>query len=97
MRATAEFDRETVAEIQHPHFVFVFLAEQGDRARCDRLVILHAFCFGGCILPDLCVDEVFDFLQLLRCHCLVMREVEAQAIRCNKRSFLLHVIAQHVS
>ena len=75
MGAAAQFAR--AADVEHPHFVAVFLAEQHHRAGLLRGLDRHHPCLGGSIGEDLGVDARFDLADLCRGHRGGLDEVEA--------------------
>src|SRR5690606_27415733 len=96
VRAAAKLHRE-IAEAKHADLVGVFVAEERERTRRDRLVVRHHADVGVDVAPDLVVDHLLDARELVRLDRLVVREVEAQSIRCDERALLLHVIAEHAA
>ena len=87
-----------VAELHHAHLVAVFLAEEGDGPHLACLVDGAVAVFlEGDILANLLVHKVFHLAQLLGCHLLEVREVEAQTVGRDQRAALLDVGAQHLA
>ena len=96
VRAAAQLHRE-IAHAQHAHVFLVFLAEQRDGAFRHRRVVGHLAGFGGGVPADLGVHEPLDLLQLIGGDRLEVREVEAQPVGRDQRTFLLHVGAEHLA
>ncbi|CCZ49491.1 putative uncharacterized protein [Bacteroides sp. CAG:661] len=94
MRTAAELDGR--AELDDADVVAVLFAEEGDGTQFlgfldgDVTVFLQRY-----VGTDLGVDQAFYLAQLFVGHLLEVREVEAQRVRRNQRTLLLHVVAQH--
>ena len=104
MRATAKLDRVGLAGLDATHtlphrhdadFVAILLAEQRHRTFRDRIVDAHQAGRDRRILQDDLVRHLLDDLQLLSRHRLRVRNVEAQALGRDQRTFLGDVGAQH--
>ena len=61
------------------------------------IVVLHMPYLRWCVPSDLLVNQVLDTPQFLGGNRLVVRKVEAQAIRCDQRTLLLYVLAKDAS
>ena len=96
VRAAAELRRE-IAELQHAHLIAVLVAEKRERAGRDRFVVGQHANVGVVVQAHLLVDERLDLGELLGAHGLVVREIEAQAIRRDERALLLNVRAEHLA
>ena len=83
-----------IAHAHDPHLVAVFLAKQGHGAGADRIVIAHGRRPGCAVFPDFEVDHALDLDQLFCSDRFEVREIEAQPVGCNQRTFLGHVIAE---
>ena len=95
MRAAAEFGGE-VADLDDADFVSVLFAEQRHGfvfvdGHVDRDVFDD---FDFFVAQNFFVDQVFDVLQFFVLHSGEVGEVEAQMIRRDQRSCLLHMLAQ---
>ena len=85
------------AETNHAHLVAVLLTEEGDGTELLGLVEGHiAVLIQGDILTDHLIHHALYLTDLLVCHLLEVREVEAQGIRAYVRSLLLYMVAEHL-
>ena len=93
MDAAAQLFR--AADVEHAHFVAVFLAEQGHRAMLDGVVKRHQMGLRGAVFQDFLVDDRFHGGDLLGRHRRIVAEVETGLVRVDQRALLRHVAAQH--
>ena len=96
--ATTQLLGETVtAHAQHAHLIIVFLAEQRHGARFTGSVNVHQFG-GHCgVGQNLTIHQNLDLLTLGFTDGFTMGEVKAQIVGRHQRTFLLHMLAQHVT
>ena len=92
MRASAELHREA-RHAHDAHDVAVFLGEERHRASLLGLVKAHVRDLDVLALEDDLVDECLDVSELLRRDRLEVREVEAQAVRRDRRAGLVDLVA----
>ena len=79
MRAAAQLDR-VAARLEHTHDVAVLVAEERDRAELFGVGLRRLVVVDRIVGEDLVVGEVFDRLDLLGRHRLVVAEVEPQPV-----------------
>ena len=91
--AAAELTRDAV-DLDHPHPLAVFLAEQGHRAQLLGLGALHVQPAHRAARLDPLVDPVLDVAQLLGAERLAVGEVEAQLVGTDGGAGLAHVGAE---
>ena len=101
MGPAAQFQRVVrvfaLAHRQHTDFFAIFFAKQSERAGSNGIIGCHQprrYCL---IAADLGVYVRLDHRNLLRGHCLIVREVEPQAIRRHHAALLRHMLAQAIA
>ena len=95
MRAAAQLDR--AARTEHPNDVAVLVAEEGDCARGECLVLRGLERVDTDVGEDFPVREVLDAADLFRGDRGVMAEVEAETVGRHHGTGLLHVLAENRS
>ena len=86
-----------VADADDAHDVGVLVAEEGEGAARERLLVGLVLDVDGEVLAHGLVGQRLDLAQLLRRQRLEMGEVEAQAVRRDQRAGLAHVRAEHLA
>ena len=90
MSSAAQLDRPSLpvaTRFTHgddPHLIAVLFAEQGHRTGLACLVQAHQPRLDTRIQADLTIDAGLDIRQLRRGDRLVVRDIEAQAVRRDK-------------
>ena len=85
------------AETNHAHLVAILLTEEGDGTKFLGLVEGHiTVLIQRNILTDHLIHHALYLTDLLVCHLLEVREVEAQGVRTDIRSLLLYMVAEHL-
>ena len=113
MRAAAKLDRERRAipigcilaisgPISESHgynanLVTILLAEQGAGAGLHRVIQAHLAGHDGHIVEDRLVRGILDSREVFDSNRFLVREVEAQPVRRDERSFLRDVLAERES
>src|SRR5262249_61385624 len=90
VRAPAELGRE-VAHAHHGDPVAVLVAEEGERAGADGVVVAHLLAGHRGVGAHEGVDLVLDAGELVLAHRPVMAEVEAEVLGIDQRAGLLDV------
>ena len=93
MGAAAELARDAF-DLDHPHPLAVFLAEEGHRAERFGLGPLHLDPADRGARLDPLVDPVLDVAQLVGAERLAVGEVEAQFVGADRRARLADVGAE---
>ena len=96
MRAAAQLDRK-IAHPHHAYDVAVLVAEKGERAGLDSVVVGHLFGRDLRVFADTRVDLLFDRRQVAFADRAGVREIEAQAIGRDQRARLMDSGAEHVA
>src|SRR4051812_46736605 len=94
--AAAKFRRK-VTDLNHSYAVAILLAKQSHGViLVNRDVNGHVLDdFDSLITQDFLINEVLNLLQFFALNRCEMRKVEAQMVRRNQRSRLLHMVTQN--
>ena len=93
-RADGYISGESLVDVDHPDLLPVFLSEQGYCT--SRLGIFKGFHRrpNGDIVENAAVDYIFYHRDILIGQRFVVREIETQSVRGNKRTRLPHMPAE---
>ena len=95
MRSAAELLGEG-ARLDDADELAVLLSEQGKDTRLARRRERRLVCVYGKVGHDDVIANALDLENLLMVHGLEMREIEAQPVRGDERSGLLHVLSEDI-
>ncbi len=96
MRTAAKLHRDA-GHLHNPYTVGVLVAEKRQRSFFQGLLIRHVGMFHQCFgFTNTLVHFGFDRFEFTRRNLLEMAEIETQPVGTDKRTFLLHMLTEHL-